>query len=117
MTCDTFNRDLQMMNAGCCNPEEPLTTQFLLSAAVPDNTFCPRFYGKMEDKQKVYHALKEDMHIEVKVRWGELKCHCSLTPKLRLSQKSEQSLLDLWNACNCRDSLQIFSVDSHSRLC
>jgi len=98
MTCDTFNRDLEMMNAGCCNPEEPLTTQFLLPSSAPDNTFCPRFYGKVEDQQKVYHALKEEMQIDVKVRWGELKCHCSLTPKLRLS-KTARNLNKVFLTC------------------
>ena len=33
MACEMFNRDLEMVNAGCFSPEEPLTTQFLLPAA------------------------------------------------------------------------------------
>jgi len=105
MACETFNRDLEMMNAGCFSAEEPLTTQFLLSAAAPDNRFCPRFYGKVKDKQKVYHALKEDMHIEVKVRWGELKCHCSLIPKLRLS-KTARNLNKVFLTCGASASAE-----------
>ena len=66
-----------MVNAGCFNPEEPLNTQFLL---MEGNNPCPRFYGKVEDKKKVY------IHPEVHAKWGHLKCHCSFIPKMRLSK-------------------------------
>ena len=75
LACETFNRDL----------ESPLTTQFLLPA-FEGNKLCPGFYGRIEHKKKVYHALKEDMHAEVQSKWGELKCHCLLIPKMRLSE-------------------------------
>ena len=64
-----------MVNAGCFNPEEPLNTQFLL---MEGNNPCPRFYGKVEDKKKVY------IHPEVHAKWGHLKCHCSFIPKMRM---------------------------------
>ena len=31
---------------------------------------CPRFYGKLDDKKKVYHALKDEIHPEVHAKWG-----------------------------------------------
>ena len=74
-----------MINAGCCSLDSPLTTQFLLPA-FEGNKLCPRFYGRIKHKKKVYHALKEDMHAEVQSKWGELKCHCLLIPKMRLSE-------------------------------
>ena len=85
MACETFNQDLEMINAGCCSLDSPLTTHFLLPA-FEGNHLCPRFYGKIEDKKKVCHALKEDMHAEVQTKWGELKCHCSRIPIIRLSK-------------------------------
>ena len=83
MGSEGFNRDLEMVNAGCFIPEDPLTTQFLF---IEGNNPCPRFYGKIKDKKKVYHALKETIHQEVHAKWGQLKCHCSLIPKMRLSK-------------------------------
>ena len=45
MACETFNQDLEMINAGCCSSDSPLNTQFLLSA-FGEKKLCPRFYGK-----------------------------------------------------------------------
>lgn len=84
-----------MVNAGCFNPEEPLNTQFLL---MEGNNPCPRFYGKVEDKEKVYQALKETIHPEMCDKWGELKCHCSLIPKMRLS-KTARNLNKVFLTC------------------
>ena len=83
LACETFNQDLEMINTGCCSLDSPLTTQFPLPA-FERNKLCPRFYGRIEQKKKVYHALKEDMHAEVQSKWGDLKCHCLLIPKMRL---------------------------------
>lgn len=85
MSSETFNKDLEMVNADCFSPELPLTTKFLLMEDYQNNPF-PRFYGKIEDKKKVYHSLKETIHPEVHDKWGELKCHCSLVPQMRLSK-------------------------------
>ena len=97
MACETFNQDLEMINAGCCSPDSPLTTQFLLPA-FEGNKLCPRFHGRIEDKKKVYHALKEDMHAEVQTKWGELKCHCSRIPIIRLS-KTARNLNKVFLTC------------------
>lgn len=59
-----FHRDLEMLKVGCFEPNEPLITTFLLMEDYKSNP-CPRFYGKPEDKNKVYHALKEEIHPEV----------------------------------------------------
>ena len=97
MACETFNQDLEMINAGGCSLDSPLTTQFLLPA-FEGNKLCPRFYGKIEDKKKVYHALKEDMHTEVQTKWGELKCHCSRILIIRLS-KTARNLNKVFLTC------------------
>ena len=67
MGSEAFNRDLEMVNAGCFSPESPLTTTFLL---IFGNNPCPLFYGKVEDKKKVYQALKETIHQEVHAVFG-----------------------------------------------
>ena len=95
MGSEGFNRDLEMVNASCFSPEEPLNTTFLL---LEGNISCPRFYGKAEDKKKVYHALKEAIHQEVHAKWGQLKCHCSLIPKMRLS-KTARNLNKVFLTC------------------
>ena len=97
MACETFNQDLEMINAGYCSLDSPLTTEFLLPA-FEGNNLCPRFYGKVEDKKKVYHALKEDMHAEVQTKWEELKCHCSRIPIIRLS-KTARNLNKVFLTC------------------
>ena len=97
MACETFNQDLEMINAGCCSSDSPLNTQFLLSA-FEEKKLCPRFYGKNADKLKVYDALKKDMHAEVQTKWGELKCHCSRIPILRLS-KTARNLNKVFLTC------------------
>ena len=38
MACETFNQDLEMINAGCCSSDSPLNTQFLLSAFEEKNS-------------------------------------------------------------------------------
>ena len=95
MGSEGFNRDLEMVNAGCFSPEEPLTTQFLL---IEGNKPCPRFYGNVEDKKKFYHALKETIHQEVHAKRGQLKYHCSLIPKMRLS-KTARNLNKVFLTC------------------
>ena len=97
MACETFNQDLEMINAGCCSSDSPLNTQFLFSA-FEEKKLCPRFYGKNADKLKVYDALKKDMHAEVQIKWGELKCHCSRIPILRLS-KTARNLNKVFLTC------------------
>ena len=64
-----------MANAGCFKSEEPLNTQFILMFGNREKT-CPKFNGNVEDKKKVYHALKEDIHHEVQAKLGHLQCHC-----------------------------------------
>ena len=97
MSCETFNQDLEMINASCCSSDSPLNTQFLLPAFEEDK-LCPRFYGKNEEKQKVYHALKNDMHAEVQTKWGDLRCHCSRIAILRLS-KTARNLNKVFLTC------------------
>lgn len=84
-----------MINAGCFSLKEPLTTQFLL---IEGNHLCPRFYGKVEDKKKVYYALKETIHPQVHDHWGQLKCHCSQIPIIRLS-KTARNLTKFFLTC------------------
>ena len=76
-----------MMNVDFRGPDDPLNTQFVLSC-FDEKKLCPRFYGK-NDKLTVYEALTKDMHAEVKSQWGELKCHCSRIPILRLSKTAK----------------------------
>ena len=77
-----------MMKVDFGGPDDPLNTQFVLSC-FDEKKLCPRFYGKNVDKLKVYEALTKDMHAEVKSQWGELKCHCSRIPILRLSKTAK----------------------------
>ena len=98
MTCEmSREEDLAMMNVDFGGPDGPLNTQFLLSC-FEEKKLCPRFYGKNADKLKVYDALKKDMHAEVKTKWGELKCHCSRIPILRLS-KTARNLNKVFLTC------------------
>ena len=100
MGSEGFNSDLEMVNAGCFSPEGPLTTRFLL---IEGNKPCPQFYGKVENKKKVYHALKETIYQEVHAKWGQLKCHCSLIPKMRLS-KTARNLNKVFLTCGASAS-------------
>ena len=84
MGSEGFKRDLEMVKAGCFRPEGPLTTKFILIKDYQNNPWR-RFCGKVEDKKKVYHALKDNIDHEVHAKWGHLKCHCSLIPKMWLS--------------------------------
>lgn len=70
-----------MLKAGCFEPNEPLITKFLLMEDYKSKP-CPRFYGNIEDKKKVYHALREGIHPEVHAEWGHLECHCHYIPKM-----------------------------------
>ena len=97
MTCETCKEDLEMMNVDFGGPDGPLNTQFLLSC-FDEKKLCPRFYGKELDKLKVYDALKKDMHVEVKSKWGDLKCHCSRIPTLRIS-KTARNLNKVFLTC------------------
>ena len=80
-----FNRDLEMLNVGCFQPDEPLNTHFVLVFGDQEKP-CPRFHGKVEDKKKVYHELKNEIRPEVHSKWDHLKCHCQWMPKMRLSK-------------------------------
>ena len=99
MTCEmSREEDLAMMNVDFGATEsDPLNTQFLLPVFEEDK-LCPRFYGKNADKLKVYHALKKDMHAEVKSKWGDLRCHCSRIPILRIS-KTARNLNKVFLTC------------------
>ena len=46
----------------------------------------------------MYDVLKKDMHVEVRTKWGELKCHCSRIPILRLS-KTARNLNKVFLTC------------------
>lgn len=72
-----------MLKAGCFEPNEPLTTTFLLLEDYKSNP-CQRFCGKPEDKKKVHSALKDEIHPEVHAKWGHLECHCKHIPKMEL---------------------------------
>ena len=67
---------------------EPLNTYFLLNI-LEGIKECPRFYGKTVDKIIVRNALQNDIHVEVKSKWGELRCHCGYIPLLRISKTSK----------------------------
>ena len=97
MACETRKEDLEMMNVDFGGPDGPLNTQFLLPC-FEEKKLCPKFYGKELDKLKVYDALKKDMHVEVRTKWGELKCHCSRIPILRLS-KTARNLNKVFLTC------------------
>ena len=98
MACEmSREEDLEMMNVDFGGPDGPLNTQFLLSI-FDEKKLCPRFYGKELDKLKVYDSLKKDMHVEVRTKWGELKCHCSRIPILRLS-KTTRNLNKVFLTC------------------
>ena len=98
MACEmSREEDLEMMNVDFGGPDGPLNTQFLLPC-FDEKKLCPRFYGKELDKLKVYDALKKDMHVEVKTKWGELKCHCSRIPILGLS-KTARNLKKVFLTC------------------
>ena len=51
--------------------KELLETQLLLVVEGQDKP-CPSFYGKVRNRQKVYNVLKEEIHPEVKSKWGEM---------------------------------------------
>ena len=83
-----INDQMDMANAGCFRSDEPLNTQFLLLFGDREKP-CPKFYGKIDDKKKVYHALKEHIHHEVQAKWGHLQCHCQQPPKMRWSKTAK----------------------------
>ena len=99
MACEmSREEDLKMMSVDFGATEsDPFNTTFLVSC-FDEKKLCPRFYGKNVDKLKVYDALTKDMHAEVKSKWGELKCHCSRIPILRLS-KTARNLNKVFLTC------------------
>ena len=106
MTCErSREEDLAMMSVDFLGPGFPLNTHFLLSLADKMNDekmeCCPTFYGNNLDKLKVYDALTNDIHPEVKSQWGELKCHCSRVPILRLS-KTARNLNRVFLVCGTK---------------
>ena len=76
---------------------EPLNTYFLLNI-LEGKKDCPRFYGKTADKITVSEALQYDIHVEVKSKWGELRCHCDYIPLLRIS-KTARNLNKVFLTC------------------
>ena len=76
---------------------EPLNTYFLLNI-LEGKKECPRFYGKTADKITVSEALTQDIHVEVKSKWGELRCHCDHIPVLRIS-KTARNLNKVFLTC------------------
>ena len=99
MACEmSREEDLEMMNVDFGGPDGPLNTQFVLAGCFDEKKLCPRFYGKKVDKLKVYYALTKDIHPEVKAQWGELNCHCSRIPFLRLS-KTARNLNKVFLTC------------------
>ena len=98
MACEmSREEDLAMMNVDFGDADNPLSTEFVLSC-FDEKKLCPRFYGKQLDKLKVYEALKKDIHPEVKTQWGDLRCHCSRIPILRLS-KTARNLNKVFLTC------------------
>lgn len=79
------------------NVKQPLTTEFLLVFGDQEKP-CPSFYGKEEDKEKVCNILKEEIHPEVRSKWGQLKCHCQMIPKIRLI-KTAKNLNKVFLTC------------------
>ena len=67
---------------------EPLTTEFLLVLGDQEK-LCPSYYGKDEDKKKVKMVLQQEIHPEVRAKWGNLTCHCQKLPKMRLSKTAK----------------------------
>ena len=53
---------------------------------------------KTENKKKVYHALKKEIHSEVHAKWGHLESHCHYIPKLRLC-KTARNLNKVFLTC------------------
>lgn len=93
-----FNGDLELVNAGCFKPDEPLITKFLLTEDDKNNP-CPRFYGN------------KDIHPEVHAKWGQLECLCHYIPKMRLS-KTARNMNKVFLTCgvpyNRRPSCRYF---------
>ena len=79
--------ELTMMNIDLGEDGEPLNTYFVLNI-LEGKKDCPRFYGKKADKIRVCEALQKEIHLEVKSKWGELRCHCTKIPVIRLSKTS-----------------------------
>ena len=76
---------------------EPLTTEFLLVFGDQEKP-CPSYYGKEEDKKKFKMVLQQEIHPEVRAKWGNLTCHCQKLAKMRLS-KTAKNLNKVFLAC------------------
>ena len=76
---------------------EPLTTEFLLVFGDQEKP-CPSYYGKDEDEKKVKMVLQQEIHPEVRAKWGNLTCHCQKLPKMRLS-KTAKNLNKVFLTC------------------
>ena len=94
---------------------EPLTTEFLLVFGDQEKP-CPSFYGEEDDKKKVKEVLQQEIHPEVRSKWGHLQCYCQKMPKIRLSKtaKNLNSVSHLWGCCNHGIPLQVFSMDPYT---
>ena len=84
--------------------DEPLNTYFLLNI-LEGKKDCPRFYGKTSDKITVSKALTYDIHVEVKSKWSELRCHCNCIPVLRLS-KTARNLNKVFLTCGAKQEAE-----------
>ena len=94
--------------------KQPLTTEFLLVFGDQEKP-CPSFYGK-EDKKKVREVLQQEIHPEVHAKWGDMKCHCQLISKIRLS-KTAKNLNKVFLTCGgsaIESRCRVFSVDPHT---
>ena len=79
------------------NRADPLTTEFLLVFGDQEKP-CPSYYGKEEDKKKFKMVLQQEIHFEVRAKWGNLTCHCQKLAKMRLS-KTAKNLNKVFLAC------------------
>ena len=53
----------------------------------------------------MYEALKNDIHVDVKIQWEDLRCHCSEIPSLRLS-KTARNLNKVFLTCGTPPSAE-----------
>ena len=88
-----------MIGAAFFQDTNPLLSHFLVTGGekrqIKSGTWgtrgqtCPRYYGKLEGKVKVYYALKDEMNPELRAQWGAIRCHCNFISKMRLSKQLE----------------------------
>ena len=89
MLCER-EEDLAMMDVDFGGPDDPLNTQFVLPM-LEEKKLCPRFYGNVLDKLKVYDVLRKDMHVDVKSKWGETALFIDKRPLHKLKYATNLS--------------------------